>query len=125
MLNGVFPLRQTGKHLQLTLFQLCHKADTAQIDPQYRNIVGVCILGRVQDGAITAKAEKEIRIFELLLHVPVILSSWEIHMAPLLQGKRETQRGLRPRGTQNIPGAQRRLQSPVPIGVGAEHHLHG
>ena len=86
--------------------------------------MGVGVLGGVEDGAVAAEADEEIGVLELLLHVPVILALGELHVAPLLQGKGEAKRSLRSGGAEDVPGPEGRLQATVPVGVGAEHHLH-
>ena len=84
-LDCIFALGELGEHIQFAVLQFCHKADTAHIDPQNRDVVSIGVPRGMKDGAIPAKAEENIRPLQLILHVAIVQIPGQFSMtAPLL-----------------------------------------
>ena len=88
VINGVFSLCQQPEFIQLRAFQLCHEAKSADIHPQQgQSPLGGC-LGNVEDGAVAAKANDQIRISHFPIQAGKADILWQLTAA--LHLKRET-----------------------------------
>ena len=60
------PVLQLAQRLQLPRLQLCHKAQAPHVDAQHRYLVQGCQLGQMEDRAVTAQSQQQVRCFQLL-----------------------------------------------------------
>ena len=82
------------------------------------------IPGSVENGPVSAKANKKVCLRQLLLHIFQLCVAGQLQPVPFLGYKRQAQGSLHPGALQNLPGLQGGPQPPVPVRVGAEENSH-
>ena len=115
MIDRIVILRQAGKLMQLRAFQLRHKPHGADVDTQNGYIFPGGCLGHMQNGAVPAKADHQLRVlqFPVELRKPKIPGQFiaSVH----LEGQAEFR--FHPRVPQNLHCSADGLESLVPVWI--------
>ena len=122
VLRGEVPALQIPEAVDLAGLQLRDEAQAPHVDAQHRHLVEGGELGEVQDGAVPAEGDKEVRPLHLRQQ-RAELGAGEILLLLAAEGGADD--GLKAQLPEDALRPEGGCQFPVPAGIGAKDHaLH-
>ena len=114
------PVRQIPQAVQLVHLQLRHESEASQIHSQHRDAVQRHRPGQMQNGAVAAEGDEQIRRADLLMQRGDSQAQLRTVALPL---EGQAHHRLKMQGIQQLFGLLAHPQLAIPIGIGAEDHF--
>ena len=115
--------REPGEELQLPGLQLCHKAHGADVDAENGHMVTGGNLGGVENGAVAAKADEQIRILNFPVNVEKPHRFGQFKILVHVEGQADL--GLGACLLEDFHRLLHVLEISIPVGIGGHYNFHG